>query len=196
MHFVPDPLACAAFLTAAFVLAGIAHVFWLRSKTSELFGMPLDGGLTWSGKRIFGDHKMLRGFMVISPAAGLSFALLFLIVRFAAPGSAQLLWPLPLWQYAVIGSVAGLGFMAGELPNSFVKRRLGIPPGGIPANTSARAVLFLADRLDSILGMMVVLSLAVPVPLWTWVYVIFIGVGLHWIFSAVLFAFGVKERMA
>ena len=69
MRFTPDPLACAAFLTAAFILAGIAHVFWLRSKTSEQFGIPLDGGLTFAGKRIFGDHKMLRGFMVISPAA-------------------------------------------------------------------------------------------------------------------------------
>ena len=73
---------------------------------------------------------MLRGFMVISPAAGVSFALLFLVVGFAAPEFARLLWPLPVWQYAVIGSLAGLGFMAGELPNSFVKRRLGIPPGG------------------------------------------------------------------
>ena len=196
IRFTPDPLACAAFLTAAFVPAGIAHVFWLRSKTSEQFGIPLDGGLTFAGKRIFGDHKMLRGFMVISPAAGVSFALLFLVVGFAAPESARLLWPLPVWQYAVIGSLAGLGFMAGELPNSFVKRRLGIHPAAPPANTFARAALFLADRLDSILGMMVVLSLVVPVPPWTWVYVIVTGIGLHWIFSAVLFAFGVKERMA
>src|SRR5688572_18000456 len=196
MRFTPDPFACAAFLTTAFVLAGIAHVFWLRSNTSKQFGIPLDGGLTLAGKRIFGDHKMLRGFMVISPAAGMSFALLFLVVESASPESARLLWPLPVWQYAVIGSLAGLGFMAGELPNSFVKRRLGIPPGGTPANTSARGVLLLADRLDSILGMMIVLSLVVPIPPWTWVYVIVIGIGLHWIFSAILFAFGVKERMA
>jgi CDP-2,3-bis-(O-geranylgeranyl)-sn-glycerol synthase len=196
MRFTPDPLACAAFLTAAFVLAGLAHVFWLRSKASEQFCIPLDGGLTLAGKRIFGNHKMLRGFMVISPAAGLSFALLFLAVRFAAPESARLLWQLPVWQYTVIGFLAGFGFMAGELPNSFVKRRLGIPPGGAPANPFPRAALFLADRMDSILGMMLVLSLVVPVPPWTWVYVFVTGIGLHWIFSAVLFAFRVKERMA
>lgn len=196
MNLTPDPAACAAFLILAFVLAGVAQVFWLRSNASMHFSMPLDGGLTFRGRRVFGSHKMLRGFVVMSPATSASFVLVFWMAGVLAPEFEQMLWPLPAWRYAVVGMIAGLGFMAGELPNSFIKRQLGIPPGGAPSPATFRAALFLVDRLDSIIGMLIALSLVVPVPLGTWTLVITAGVALHWFFSAVLFAFGVKERVA
>ena len=192
----PDPFACAAFLVSAFALAGCAHVLWLRSEASMKFKMPLDGGRSFAGNRIFGDHKMLRGFVVMVPAAAISFGLLYLLAGILAPRLAQSLWPLSIWRYVFIGFLAGLGFMAGELPNSFVKRRLGIPPGGTAPPGVCRGLIFVLDRVDSTLGVMLMLSLVVRVPAWTWVYAAVAGVGLHWIFSAVLFVFGVKERMA
>src|SRR6266516_3733195 len=87
-----DAQACAGFIIAAFILAGIAHVIWLRSVTSRRFAFPLDGGLSLGGNRIFGDHKMARGFMVMIPAAGVGFGSLFLLIRTAAPGLAARLW--------------------------------------------------------------------------------------------------------
>jgi CDP-2,3-bis-(O-geranylgeranyl)-sn-glycerol synthase len=191
-----DAQACAAFIVVAFVLAGIAHVLWLRSKVSRRFAFPMDGGHSLHGHRIFGDHKMIRGFMVMIPAAGVAFGLLFLLIRTAAPEVAARLWPQSPLAYCALGLLAGLGFMAGELPNSFIKRQLGIEPGGIPVHPVLRAVFLLADRVDSIAGMLLSLSLAVSVPAWTFLYVVSFGIGIHWIFSAVLFAFGVKERRA
>ena len=160
------------------------------------FGIPLDGGLSFKGKRVFGDHKMLRGFVVMIPAAGAAFFLIFTIVRSAAPDLAAQLWPMAPWQYAAIGSWAGFGFMAGELPNSFLKRRLAIPPGEAPSQPVRRLVFFIVDRVDSIAGMLLALSVVVSLPMWTWIYVAGLGAGIHWAFSAVLFAFGVKERSA
>lgn len=191
-----DAHACAAFIVAAFVLAGTAHVLWLRTRISRRFTFPLDGGHSLRGHRIFGDHKMIRGFMVMIPAAGVAFGLLFLLLRTTAPGVAARLWPLSPLDYCALGLLAGLGFMAGELPNSFVKRRLGINPGAVPIHPVLRGIFLLADRVDSIAGMLLSLSLAVAVPAWTCVYVLIFGIGIHWIFSAVLFAFGVKERRA
>jgi CDP-archaeol synthase len=192
----PEPLACAVFIVAAFVLSGTAHVLWLRSTASMRFAFPIDCGVSLKGKRIFGDHKMFRGFVVMVPATGAAFSLLFAVVRVGIPDFAAQLWTAEPWQYAAFGAWAGLGFMTGELPNSFVKRRLGIPPGGMPAVPSARPICFIADRLDSILGMLAALSVVVSLPVMTWVYVIVAGSGIHWTFSAVLFALGVKERMA
>jgi len=192
----PDPAACAAFIIVAFVLAGIAQVLWFRSAASRSFSFPLDGGITVGGKRIFGDHKMLRGVIVMLPAAGLSFGLLFFLAKIAAPGFAARLWPLGPSQYLIAGLWAGLGFVAGELPNSFIKRRLDIAPGGIPRRPALRVLFFLIDRLDSIAGMLLALGIAVVVPGWTWVYVASLGLGIHWGFSALLYAFHVKERMA
>ena len=191
-----EPLACAVFIVAAFILSGAAHVLWLRSAASMRFSFPIDCGLSLRGKRIFGDHKMSRGFVVIVPATGAAFLMLYVFVRTAAPAFAAQLWSAAPWQYAAFGLWAGFGFMAGELPNSFVKRRLEIPPGRLPAHPSARSVCLVADRVDSILGMLGALSVVVSVPTLTWIYVILVGAGIHWTFSVVLFALGVKERMA
>jgi CDP-diglyceride synthetase len=112
----------------AFVLAGVAQTAWFASALSRRFAIPLDGGLTLGGTRIFGDHKTLRGFLIMLPASAVSFVVLASLVHNPA---ALGLWPLTLGGYARLGAIAGFGFMAGELPNSFVKRRLGIGPGAV-----------------------------------------------------------------
>jgi len=180
----------------AFILSGAAHVLWLRSAASQRLALPIDFGLTFGGRRIFGDHKMLRGFVVIIPATGIAFLLLFTLIRSAAPAFAAQLWTLTPWHYALLGAWAGLGFIAGELPNSFIKRRLAIPPGGLPLDPTVRLLCLIVDRIDSIVGMLLALSLVVSMPPLTWMIVVLVGVGIHWAFSVALFALGVKERMA
>ena len=186
-----DPIACALFLLAAFTLAGAAHTAWLASAVSKRFAQPLDAGLTFRGKRLLGANKTMKGFVVMVPAAGAAFVLL----AAAAPTSAGL-WSLSLPGYAVLGALAGFGFMAGELPNSFVKRQLGIPPGMSAARPLAAAVQFSVDRLDSGLGMLAVLSAVVPTPWATWAVVLLAGPAIHWTFSLVMFRLGLKARPA
>lgn len=192
----PDPLAAALFLTAAFILAGLAHSAWLRTALSRRLMMPLDGGVEFRGRRVFGDNKTVRGFVVIVPAAALAFAGLAAAISWVNADAMSLLWPLSTSRYAALGALAGFGFMAGELPNSFVKRQLDIAPGRAPRGALAAAVAFIADRVDSILGMLVALSIAVPTPAMLWLYVLLIGPGIHLGFSALLYRLGVKARAA
>ena len=98
------------------------------------------------------------------------------------------------WAYAAAGLLASFGFMAGELPNSFLKRQCGIPSGGRPRHLPWRVLTAVIDRIDSILGMLVILSLLLPVPWRTWVYLLAIGPGVHFLFSAWLFRLRVKAR--
>ena len=196
MPRVPDASACAFFIIAAFILSGAAHVLWLRSAASQRLAFPIDCGLSLGGKRIFGDHKMVRGFIVIVPATAAAFFLLSVVLRNAAPALAAQLWMRTPWNYAVVGLWAGFGFMAGELPNSFIKRRLEVPPGGLAEHSWIRSICLVADRVDSIFGALMAMNLFVSVPAMTWIYVIVAGAGIHWMFSAVLFACGVKQRMA
>src|SRR5439155_2634733 len=83
-----EPLACAFFIIAAFILSGAAHVLWLRSAASQRLAFPIDCGLSLGGKRIFGDHKMVRGFIVIVPATAAAFFLLSVGLRNGAPALA------------------------------------------------------------------------------------------------------------
>jgi CDP-archaeol synthase len=191
-----DPLVCALFLIGAFVLAGLAHSAWLRTAVSRRLAIPLDGGARVRGRRLFGDNKTVRGFAVMIPAAALSFLLLAALVRRTAPDLAGGLWPFTLGQMAALGAWAALGFMLGELPNSFVKRQLDIAPGVAPRAPAARVVSFLIDRYDSILGMLAAVMLVAGLPWAAWAYVVVLGPPIHWSFSVLLHQIGVKARPA
>ena len=195
MTSTADALARALFIIVAFVLAGLAHSAWLGSRWSRALLIPLDGGLRVRGRRVFGHNKTVRGFVVMVPAAALTFWGLSVVLSAVAPSVASGLWAIPSRDYALLGAWAGLGFMLGELPNSFVKRQLGVAPGQAPLG-SGRRLSFIVDRVDSIVGMLVVVSLMAPTPWMTWVYVLVIGPAIHLAFSVLLYRLGVKARPA
>lgn len=184
-----EPLACAVFLLAAFSVAGVVHVLWMRSAWSSRLSVPLH-------RRWFGAHKTLRGFVALVPAAGVAFCA-FGAARESLPAwFAAGIWPLDATQLFLLGLWAGFWFMAGELPNSLLKRRWGIAPGTLPDDAAARALCLVADRVDSILAMLIALALVVPVPFLTWVLVLAAGPAVHLVFSALLWLANVKERLA
>jgi CDP-diglyceride synthetase len=112
---------------------------------------PLDGG-----RGVLGDNKTWRGALVMTAGVALAAALLSLWpwywrhlpdgIRDAGP------WP--------FGLLLGLGVVVGELPNSFLKRRLGIAPGA-RRRSAVGALLSVLDQGDLVLGIWVLL-----LPLW------------------------------
>ena len=191
-----DPLVAALFLILAFIGAGLLHSAWLASAVSRRFCVPIDGGFLVRGRRLFGDNKTVRGFIVMAPATGLSFWALAAALGALSPALRASLWPLSNGAFALLGIWAGFGFMAGELPNSFVKRQLDIAPGAPPTGRLGGAISFVADRLDSIVGMLIAISLVTQTPWLTWLYVILLGPAVHLCFSVLLYRLGVKARPA
>jgi hypothetical protein len=185
-----DAAACAMFLVAAFVLAGVCQALWLASPSSRRFARPLDGGRTFRGKRILGANKTYRGILVMVPATSAAFMMGAAVFRPTDYG----LWPLSLVGYGALGLVAGAGFVAGELPNSFLKRQLAIAPGAAARGPIACPLFFFVDRIDSALGMLAATLLAVPLPILTVVYVLAIGPVIHGLFSVLTFRLGGKAR--
>jgi CDP-diglyceride synthetase len=188
-----DPLAAAVFLVSAFSLAGAAQTAWFATPISRAFAIPLDGGFRLRGRRLFGANKTVRGLVVMVPAAAAAFALLAAAAEDAARAW---LWPISLGSYAWLGAWAAVGFMAGELPNSLLKRQLDIAPGARPEGRGAALGHFILDRLDSGIGMLAALALVVEVPWLTWAYVLLVGPLVHWSFSVVMFRLGLKQRAA
>jgi hypothetical protein len=188
-----DPLAAAVFLVSAFSLAGAAQTAWFATPISRAFAIPLDGGFRLRGRRLFGANKTVRGLVVMVPAAAAAFALLAAAAEDAARAW---LWPISLGSYAWLGAWAAVGFMAGELPNSLLKRQLDIAPGARPEGRGAALGHFVLDRLDSGIGMLAALAFVVEVPWLTWAYVLLVGPLVHWSFSVVMFRLGLKQRAA
>jgi hypothetical protein len=188
-----NPVACGWFLVLAFIIAGLAQTAWFSSPASRRFAQPLDHRKTLRGRRLFGDNKTLRGFVVMVPAPAVSFALLAL---FAGDPASLGLWRLSIPGYALAGAIAGFGFMAGELPNSFIKRQLDIAPGQARRGALAYASQFAVDRLDSAIGMLLALRLMVAVPWRTVAVVLMVGPFIHWTFSVLMCRLGLKPRPA
>ena len=191
----PDPLRCTLFLVIAFVFAGVLQTLWLRSPWSRAFAVPIDGGCTIRGRRIFGGNKTWKGFVVMIPAVGVAFWGLAMIFKVGESGPNHL-WELSISNYFWLGCWAGLGYMLFELPNSFVKRQLDIASGQPPRHPVARAVCFFVDQADSVLGALVALVVFVPVPPLTWIIILLAGPIVHWLFNVVLMLVGLKTRAA
>jgi CDP-2,3-bis-(O-geranylgeranyl)-sn-glycerol synthase len=100
---------------------------------------PLDGGLSWRGRRLLGDNKTWRGALVMTAGPVAATALLhrFEWYRRRIPADAN---------PHLLGALLGISTVVGELPNSFLKRRLGIAPGA-----QRNAVLTVFDQADFVL---------------------------------------------
>lgn len=191
----PDALAQGLFLLTAFSLSGWLQTRWIAGQSLESLRIPLDAGLTLRGRRLFGENKTIRGLVVMIPASGLS-CMALAVALSPFDGAGARLWQLDLEGYAYLGLIGGLGFMLGELPNSFIKRQLDLPPGGAPAGRTASVACFVADRLDSVLGLLVAVHLSFGLPAGSWVVVLLAGPIVHWLFNVLLWRRGFKTRPA
>ena len=125
----------------------LAHAPVLRYDLVPSLRRPLDFGAAPGGTRLFGDNKTIRGSLAM---AGGTLAATLLLHRLE-PYRARLPAPLreagPLRHGALLGAAAVLG----ELPNSALKRRLGIGPGE-RAGAAVGVALALHDQADFVLG--------------------------------------------
>ena len=120
----------------------------------ERFATPIDGGRSFRGRRILGDHKTWRGLLAGIVAGGLVYELQRLLhTSGALPG-------LVLIDYVdhplLPGLLMGLGAGVGDAVKSFFKRRVAIPPG-------ASWPVF--DQLDFFFGSYALLALVHAAPL-------------------------------
>jgi hypothetical protein len=138
----------AVYLFAPLLVASVLSAVVLRFDLWRLLRRPIDRGLVWRGKRVFGDSKTWRGVVVavVGCIVGVTVQALIgdRLGRVALVDyRAVLVLPLAI--------AMGLGAMLGELPNSFTKRRLGIAPGRTTSGPLA-IVFYVWDQVDLLFG--------------------------------------------
>ena len=136
--------------------AWIAHAPVLRWDLLSRLNRPIDGGRTLRGRRLFGDNKTWRGALVMGGGAfGATLGLHGLRwYRERLPPQVRDVSP------ALLGAVLAFGTVAGELPNSLMKRQLDIAPGG-QRNSVVGIALSALDQGDFVLAIWLLLT-----PLW------------------------------
>lgn len=149
-----------AYLLLPLLGGALAHGVCMKYGWLGFLARPMDGGARLGGQPLFGRSKTFRGPVMVAVGAGGVFALqqgpLHLVPDLAAVELVDYA-VLPAWLGAAAGATAELA----ELPNSFVKRRLRIEPGGTARGPLA--LLFYGwDQLDLLLGYWLALAAFVP----------------------------------
>ncbi len=138
-------VAQVLYLFAPLLVASALMAAVLRFDLVPSLKRPVDAGRMLRGRRLLGDGKTWRGFVV---------AIVGCVVTVVAQKHLRFgrLEALALVDYAhvdplVFGSAMGAGAMVGELPNSFVKRRLGIPAGSTTGGPLS-VLFYVWDQVD------------------------------------------------
>jgi hypothetical protein len=186
---VRDALAAcgeALWLFTPIFLAAAVNGTVMKLDILNALKRPMDGGLTWRGRRIFGDNKTWRTAFVgtASCAVGvvLQAALVgttsFSVVDYDALAAGG----------ALLGAAMGAGAIVGELPNSFLKRQLDIGPG-----RPGGAFFWVLDQIDLLILTWPLLLFWVD-PHWMVVAASFVlGAGLHPLISLLGWLAGARK---
>jgi hypothetical protein len=181
------------YLIAPLLVAGVLHGPVIKRNLLAPLARPLDFGRTFRGAPLFGANKTWRGVLVMSTVSVLV-VLVQSELYALAPFRSISIVDYSRVSWLALGLALGLSYSLAELPNSFAKRRLGIPPGG----TSRRRALgqYVVDQADSAIGG----TLALELFLWgsweTLLLVFAVGFSLHVVMDQLFFVFAVKRRTA
>lgn len=171
-------------LIGVILVGGVAQGIVIRLDLVPGLAVPLDAGRCLGGRRIFGANKTLRGALVMIGATTIAGAVL---LSLAPPVT-----PAPSCGRAGLGALMGLAYILAELPNSFVKRRLGIAPGA-QSHGWPRWVQYVADQADSVVGVVLLLWWLLGLTAGEVCFLAVVGVVVHAAFDLVLHSAGVKE---
>jgi hypothetical protein len=127
----------------------------------------------------FGRNKTWRGFLFVPVTNAIVLTVLSGIIQ------PQLEMP------SLLGFVLGLAYMISELPNSFIKRRLGLPPGD--NRGKFRLAFSIVDKTDSAIGVVISYVLLGYTSWQMGLWLLMLAIMCHIVVSGLLVAFGIKS---
>lgn len=173
-----QPILLIVLLYLPAMIANMAPVFATKYNLIPRLNTAIDFGITIRGKRVLGENKTLRGFVVGICAAGITGALLFFVTRSVPYNS--------FFHALVYGATTGCGALAGDSVKSFFKRRMNMKPGEL-------WIPF--DQIDFVIGATVAALFFIDISFSMFVVaIIFIGL-LSYVVSKIGFALHIKKNL-
>jgi len=147
------------YLTLPCFIANLLPVLAAKTNILSRLNYPVDGHATLFGKRVFGDHKTWRGFIV-----GIFGAMVVAIIQYFLYDLNLVSWIdfFSFGQFLLFGFLSGLGALLGDTLESFFKRRVGVASG---------KSFFPFDQIDYIIGFVILTNFLIG---WTWKDILFL----------------------
>ena len=129
-------------LALSLFIAGVIEAFLWKTSPFQALNFPIQ--TSW-----FGANKKWRG-LISLPIAMVASVYLLNLVEILIPALAQQSISFSHFNLIKFGLLVGFIFNLSELPNSFVKRRLDIPPGD-----ENNKLFYFIDHMDSTYGVLI-----------------------------------------
>jgi len=165
------------------LLAGLTFILMLKMFGDTWLAYPLDVGMNYKNRRIFGKNKTIRGPLVMMFFTGLYGFLLSL--TFGIQPNVGL-----FTNYVLVG----LAYSVGELPNSFIKRQFGISPGALSSDLTEARIFRLIDNFDSVIACGIAYTILFNYSLLVILVSILIGGFLHFSTDILMIRLGIKKK--
>ena len=163
------------------ILGAAAVVVFSRTAFFRKHKAPIDGGKSFRGERIFGDHKTWIGLLSYVLFCTLAHLLTGGVCRLFGLEKMNQMYSLHangFFYNLLAGALFGLAYALFELPNSFLKRRFHIAPGGHRKGFSG-VFFFILDQIDSLLGCALVIGLLTDATLLALLQYVLLGAFVH-----------------
>ncbi|MDR0850866.1 MAG: CDP-archaeol synthase [Clostridiales Family XIII bacterium] len=181
------------------IFMGIFNMIWCRLPIGKTLAVPIDGGRKLrDGRALLGANKTWKGLagyivlgLIFTPIwgavcgrGGTLFSLNFLYVSHANTFLYNLL----------MGLLLGLAYALFELPNSFIKRRIGIEEGKTITGFK-RPVFVFFDQADSIIGCVLVICFVHPMHILFFLCYVLVGAATHIAINILLYLAHLRRNM-
>jgi hypothetical protein len=177
------------------ICGGLLHVAAMKLGVfSPLARVPIDGGLTFRGRRVLGDNKTLRGALFIIAATAACAAAQRSLELHAGWARDLSLIVHDVPNAAAWGALLGTGYLLGELPNSFLKRQLDIAPGGAGGGWLG-PLFWVMDQVDSLAGVLIVMPILWTPPIAVVLMLVGVTLTVHPAVALIMVMLGLKQRV-
>ncbi len=180
------------------IFAGAFNMLFTKTRLYQKTNAPIDRNRIFiDGQRIFGDNKTWAGFvsmiiicMIVQCLWGAFCNLIHITYRNELYAD----YDNEVWFNLIAGFLFGLAYMAFELPNSFIKRRLKIVPGKTSKGIKG-GIFFVVDQIDSLIGVILVLFCFSHMSIYKYCFYIFLGAFTHILVNLVLYKLHIRRNL-
>jgi hypothetical protein len=175
------------------LISGSLHMYVVKMDWFVFLKKPIQ-------EQWFGKNKTWRGVvvMILFTIVGVEITKLFftdILLKYKEIPF-PFFWDTWSKQGELVGTILGLCYVLFELPNSFIKRRLGILEGQLPTGEKEKwRLLFLnLDQSDSVLGCLFLYSIFFGMPGNFFLGIFFLGTAIHLLMNYTLFLFKLRKN--
>lgn len=180
------------------IAGGILNMIFTKTAFYKKNKVPIDKHkVLGDGKRIFGDNKTWIGFVSMIVICSFTQIVSGLASNFLAINNRNDLYLCnenTILFNLIIGALFGTAYMVLELPNSFIKRRIGIDSGKTNKGLTG-VTFFVIDQVDSLFGVIFVLYIFSDISICKYFGYILLGGLTHTVVNFILLKLKVRKNL-